>query len=360
MVKRIQFLQLSAVVTIVFFSVFIIMPAALVSLGYNDVFSFKLLSVNNVENPDLKCYVKSSGFTLKQNPEGTVISQGMTKQSQFYIKNPSTIFSIVDKEGVQDPITQFKTQAKMRCDITDALAPKIKLEMSTATILLEVYSQNEKQTKVLTYSESKTVNPLVLTDNKEVTLAEFTVDPYKIEQVLKTNGYNSYQEFRISGTINLNYDKYEGVVYQVQIPKDKVKVTFYTEIGSVEEKPVPSPDCPSDQLKFNGVCVPKCNDDQVLEGYKCVDKPVTPECKANEELINNQCVPKEDDEGQKDPKVTNDNSAANLFADWFNKLVLGDFASLSSPKYIGINFMFGLFIFVIIISMVSSARKPRQ
>lgn len=357
MARKNQMLYLAGFASVILFVGFLVVPAALSSLGYGNVLNFKLLPTNSVVNTEITCYVKSTGFTEKQSADGTVVSQGAAKQSNFYIKNPETIFSIVDKEGLQDPITSFKIYPKVRCDIPNTNT-KYPIELAATDLKLEVYSQNEKRTKVLTFTDVKRTNPTKLSDNKEITLAEFIVDPYKIEQALKSTGYDSYQEFRISGNLDLNYDGFEGTVYRVNIPNDKVKVTFYTTIGKAPDG-VQTPDCPSNQVKKDGICVPKCDAGYVLVNLQCVPEEKPIECKANEEAINGKCVPKEGDGGQKDPNVVDYSNIGDLLAEWFNKITSGDYASLSDPKYLGINAVAALLILLVIVSIIQSS-KPRS
>lgn len=329
---------------------FFLTPIILIELGYDKTFSFKLLSV---AHPEIKCSVKHSSFVETQNSAGTSVSQSDAKQSRFYIQNPTILgLDILYTEGNKDPVTTFKVFPKLKCEYTSS---KIPLEVSSATINMEVYSQNEKQTKVQTYSTTKQVSQITLSSGKEFTMTEFIIDPFVIEQKLGTKNYNSYMEFRTSGTINLNYVGFGGAKYQVIIPKDVVKTTYLTSIGEVVDNGIPSPNCPSNKLLKDGICVPKCESNQILENNQCVAKPVPIQCESGYEVINNQCVAKPPPQ-QNNPEVQPYDDIGTLLSGWFTALVSGNTSELFSQKYIGFTAIVGLLLFV----MLYSALKPKK
>ena len=327
-------------ISIIILSVFFVYPILAINANLDNVLGVKLLSVSHVpiELDGTTCYIKTTGTAVK----GSLLN---IQQSKMLTKHPQTTWgqtlALVDIQGVKDPITEFKLMPKIRCDST----PNQTFVLDKVDLKYEVLSQNKKLDKITTWTKSVSqTNDITLLDNKESEINTVSVKAGDIEKNLPDKEYNAYHEFRVSGKLVIYYQNFPNVKYSIDIPADSIRVYYQTIVTSSPDN-VPRPDtgCPEGKILVDGSCVPK-----------------PPVCKENEELIENKCVPKQDDEsgddGQPDPNVDPTSDIQQLLTDWLTRLLLGDFVSLQNPKFLGINAIIGILVFVGIISLL----RPKQ
>lgn len=323
-------------ITVIIFSVFFFYPVVVLNSNIDNVLGVKLLSVSPVpiQLDGTTCYIKTTGTAIK----GSLLN---IQQSAMLTKHPSTSWgqtlSLVDINGVRDPITTFNITPKIRCDST----PNQTFILDSSDLKFQVLSQNKKLDKVQTYLKTlKTTNDILLKDNTEAEITTVAIKAEDIEANIPDKEFNSYQEFRTSGKLVIYYQNYPDTKYTIDIPDDSIRV-YYNTLVTANPATVPRQNtgCPTGQILVDNSCVVK-------------DVPQTPSPTPTPNPTNNP--------NQEDPKVSQLADIQSLLSDWFTKFVLGDFKSLSDPKFMGINVIAGLLIFVAIVSAVKPKKKVIQ
>src|SRR3990167_2312049 len=113
-----------------------------------EILSIKLLAITptQIEVPDTTIYVKTTGIAQKGSLQNI-------KQSQMLAKHPTTSWgqlSLVDLEGVKDPIDTFKLsiRGKFQNAIPTSTSQWV---VDSSQLTIEVLSQNKKLEKISTY-----------------------------------------------------------------------------------------------------------------------------------------------------------------------------------------------------------------
>lgn len=327
-------------ISVIFLSVFVLLPLVNINLGQDNVFGVKLLSVapTQTELPDTNCYIKTTGSAYKDFYVNIKNSQMLTKHP---IYTSGQKLSLVDLEDVKEPIQYFKLAGKIRCDSN----PNQTFILDSANLNYQVLSQNKDLKKITTYSKSVQItNDITLNDNKEETINIISINAADIEKNLPSKEYNAYHEFRTSGKLVIYYKNYPTVKYTIDVPEDSIRVYYNTFVTNSPDQ-ITKQNCTDGKIYVDGACV----------------KPSEPlVCEDGEELVDGVCKkPTGGNEGkpnQEDPKVQSLTDIQSLLTEWFLNLVTGNFQELQNSKFIGIDVLVGLLLFLVIIS----ALRPKK
>jgi hypothetical protein len=224
----------------------------------------------------------------------------------------------------------------MRCDWnpTPRVGSVATMTVKSSDLVLNVYSKDDKNTKVNTHDDRKISGGLQMSDNKEIKLATFSVKPYQIADDLPEGTYNSLQEFRISGNVVLLYSvKYKDkspieYEYKIKVPEDSIRTWS--------------------EMKVVGIT----NSD---------DKKEEKTCSTGYIMIENSCQPAPENE----PKG-NEKGATPSFSFDINGILneflycgsTGNFGCLAQQKFAGIWIV--IVIIMILIGAVFSGRRNKE
>lgn len=209
----------------------------------------------------ITCYLKT---TTDKLIDGKIVE---TQQSKFLQTNP--LFSLVDSKTGKD-VSSFDVTPKIRCDLPTPVREGTKNTMSvkSADLILNVYSKNDKNTKINTHDERKIIGGLELPDNTEKKLTIFSVKPSQIGDDLPEGDYPSQQEFRISGKVELNYVvQYKDntpitYLYKITIPEDSIRTWSDLKVTGIQsgEGGEEQIQCNDGYIEVDGKCEPKPSD----------------------------------------------------------------------------------------------------
>lgn len=343
---------------LILIAVIAIPSAYFISTSFEDeILSVKLLSVAGtpIEVPDTTCYIKTTGIAQKGSLQNI-------KQSQMLVKHPSTTWgqlSLVDLEGVKDPIDTFSLNVKERCDSTNTWI------VESSQLTFEVLSQNKKLEKITTYKTTKSTSERTLSNNHEESLINLAIKASDIENNLPDQEYNLYHEFRVSGKLTMYYKGYPTAKYTINIPADSIRV-YYNTFKTVSPDTVPRPDtgCPAGKTLVDNMCKIVCPEGKILVENQCVANNPTPnipevplECPDGYKVQNNACV--RSTAGEDQPPTT-PNAYIDLLKGLGDCIVLNGINCAADAKYAWIFTSIGIIVFLYVVyKIATSGRKTK-
>lgn len=322
-----------------------------------EILSVKLLSVadTSYEVLDTTCYFKTSGIAQKGSLQNT-------KQSQMIIRHPVAFWgqlSLVDIEGVKDPIDTFSLTVKGRCDSKNIWV------VESSQLTFEVLSQNKKLEKITTYKTIKSTSEKTLANNHEESLITLSIKASDIENNLPDNEYNLYHEFQVSGKLTMYYKSYPTQKYKINIPADSIRVYYNTiKTSNSENVPQPYTGCPTGKTLVENTCKIICPEGKILVDNQCTivtktpDIPEVPlECPTGYKVMNNKCVQSSTEDDK--PPVT-PNAYLDLLKGLIDCIILNGLNCTGEPKYSWIFYSIGLLVFLYIIYKIATiGKKPK-
>lgn len=237
---------------IILFGVFIAYPI----IDNGDIYRFKLNQYSldgGLEIPDRLCFAKVSNIaTVGGQPFDSQQSKFATghptlNQYSFFFEDDVNVidgFIIEPKlkcisgigSSVKTGTTQEKADALAKlleqceidphgtnCDASNAVT----MVIDSANLSLKVISEDiPNDTKITTFANTIKTNQVEVLDGTEVKLASFKVKAIDLEDDLSVGQYQSWQEFRVFGTITMHPKICNSCVFSYYIPEEGMP-TYY-------------------------------------------------------------------------------------------------------------------------------------
>ena len=195
----------------------------------------------NIELPNVNCYVKVSTVGLDKNGEKVISS----KDSNFFIKHPTTTFSLVD--GIsKSEITSFEITPKIRCEFLSG--KYVPMTLQTANLKAFVMAKDSTNHEIEVWNGIKTGKDVPINFNHEEPITKFTVNSVDLYKYMEKGDYKTLLTFQVTGTLDFIYTNYNTVHYSITVPRDSVQ----TYIETTVTKDVPAQTSPDNNDRTLG------------------------------------------------------------------------------------------------------------